>query len=114
MEKMFTLKPGRLPQADVKNIIFFVRPRLELMDIITDNVLRCAARRGARAASAGRGPARPVGWFGLETGMQVAAQPLSGRELGCEGREGGLCPRGWRCRAGGRALLMSWEQSRFA
>uniref|UniRef100_A0A8B9GBU4 Vacuolar protein sorting-associated protein 33A n=1 Tax=Amazona collaria TaxID=241587 RepID=A0A8B9GBU4_9PSIT len=40
VEKMFTLKPGRLPQADVKNIIFFVRPRLELMDIITDNVLR--------------------------------------------------------------------------
>lgn len=37
---MFTLKPGRLPQADVKNIIFFVRPKLELMDIITDNVLR--------------------------------------------------------------------------
>ncbi|XP_055652335.1 vacuolar protein sorting-associated protein 33A isoform X1 [Falco peregrinus] len=40
VEKMFTLKPGRLPQADVKNIIFFVRPKLELMDIITDNVLR--------------------------------------------------------------------------
>lgn len=37
---MFTLKPGRLPPADVKNIIFFVRPKLELMDIITDNVLR--------------------------------------------------------------------------
>ncbi|XP_071301189.1 vacuolar protein sorting-associated protein 33A isoform X2 [Agelaius tricolor] len=40
VEKMFTLKPGRLPPADVKNIIFFVRPKLELMDIITDNVLR--------------------------------------------------------------------------
>ncbi|NXX96059.1 VP33A protein, partial [Centropus bengalensis] len=40
VEKMFTLKPGRLPQADVKNVIFFVRPRLELMDIIADNVLR--------------------------------------------------------------------------
>nr|XP_056715732.1 vacuolar protein sorting-associated protein 33A [Euleptes europaea] len=39
VEKMFTLKPGRLPLADVKNIIFFVRPRLELMDIIADNVL---------------------------------------------------------------------------
>lgn len=37
---MFTLKRGRLPAADVKNIIFFVRPRLELMDIIADNVLR--------------------------------------------------------------------------
>ncbi|KAM6193366.1 vacuolar protein sorting-associated protein 33A isoform 2-T2 [Sarcoramphus papa] len=40
VEKMVTLKPGRLPQADVKNVIFFVRPKLELMDIITDNVLR--------------------------------------------------------------------------
>uniref|UniRef100_A0A3B3QQ14 VPS33A core subunit of CORVET and HOPS complexes n=1 Tax=Paramormyrops kingsleyae TaxID=1676925 RepID=A0A3B3QQ14_9TELE len=38
VEKMFTLKPGRLPAADVKNIIFFVRPKLELMDIIADNV----------------------------------------------------------------------------
>lgn len=40
MEKMFTLKSGRLPPADVKNIIFFVRPRLELMDIIADNITR--------------------------------------------------------------------------
>lgn len=37
---MFTLKSGRLPSADVKNIIFFVRPRLELMDIIAENVYR--------------------------------------------------------------------------
>lgn len=41
VEKMFTLKSGRLPSADVKNIIFFVRPRLELMDIIADNIFRC-------------------------------------------------------------------------
>ncbi|KAK2498749.1 hypothetical protein MC885_004689 [Smutsia gigantea] len=40
VEKMFTLKGSRLPAADVKNIIFFVRPRLELMDIIAENVLR--------------------------------------------------------------------------
>lgn len=40
VEKMFTLKSGRVPPADVKNVIFFVRPRLELMDIIVDNVLR--------------------------------------------------------------------------
>ncbi|XP_069475703.1 vacuolar protein sorting-associated protein 33A [Ambystoma mexicanum] len=39
VEKMFTLKAGRLPAADVKNIIFFVRPRLDLMDIIAENVL---------------------------------------------------------------------------
>ncbi|ETE61095.1 Vacuolar protein sorting-associated protein 33A, partial [Ophiophagus hannah] len=49
VEKMFTLKGGHLPPADVKNIIFFVRPRLELMDIIADNVLsedkiRCPQR----------------------------------------------------------------------
>ncbi|XP_021042440.1 vacuolar protein sorting-associated protein 33A [Mus pahari] len=39
VEKMFTLKGSRLPAADVKNIIFLVRPRLELMDIIAENVL---------------------------------------------------------------------------
>ena len=62
MEKMFTLKPGRLPQADVRNIIFFVRPRLELMDIITDNVRRygrgmpspCPAPRAAAERPKGR------------------------------------------------------------
>ncbi|XP_078410262.1 vacuolar protein sorting-associated protein 33A isoform X1 [Cetorhinus maximus] len=43
VDKMFTLKEGRLPVADVKNIIFFVRPRLELMDIIADNI-RCEDR----------------------------------------------------------------------
>lgn len=37
---MFTLKAGRVPPADVKNIIFFVRPKLELMDIIAENVMR--------------------------------------------------------------------------
>ncbi|XP_051017460.1 vacuolar protein sorting-associated protein 33A [Acomys russatus] len=45
VEKMFTLKGGRLPAADVKNIIFLVRPRLELMDIIAENV-RSEDRRG--------------------------------------------------------------------
>lgn len=40
VEKMFTLKSGRVPPADVKNVIFFVRPRLELMDIIVENVFR--------------------------------------------------------------------------
>lgn len=93
MEKMFTLKPGRLPQADVKNIIFFVRPKLELMDIITDNVLRCAGPCGA-APLAGRGQVWPDSWPGLAAGISVAAQPLSGTELGCEtdplGGEGSL------------------------
>ncbi|MEE6504019.1 hypothetical protein FKM82_005048 [Ascaphus truei] len=40
VEKMFTLKAGPLPASDVKNIIFLVRPRLELMDIIADNIRR--------------------------------------------------------------------------
>uniref|UniRef100_A0A8C5LQK2 VPS33A core subunit of CORVET and HOPS complexes n=1 Tax=Leptobrachium leishanense TaxID=445787 RepID=A0A8C5LQK2_9ANUR len=40
VEKMFTLKAGPLPSADVKNIIFFVRPKLELMDIIAENIKR--------------------------------------------------------------------------
>nr|KAF6311913.1 hypothetical protein mPipKuh1_009102 [Pipistrellus kuhlii] len=48
VEKMFTLKASRLPAADVKNIIFFVRPRLELMDIIAENVLSEDRRGPAR------------------------------------------------------------------
>ncbi|CAH2295822.1 vacuolar sorting-associated 33A [Pelobates cultripes] len=40
VEKMFTLKAGPLPSSDVKNIIFFVRPKLELMDIIAENIRR--------------------------------------------------------------------------
>ncbi|XP_044777237.1 vacuolar protein sorting-associated protein 33A isoform X2 [Neomonachus schauinslandi] len=48
VEKMFTLKGSRLPTADVKNIIFFVRPRLELMDIIAENVLSEDRRGPAR------------------------------------------------------------------
>ncbi|XP_074061627.1 vacuolar protein sorting-associated protein 33A [Macrotis lagotis] len=48
VEKMFTLKGSRLPAADVKNIIFFVRPRLELMDIIAENVLSEDRRSPAR------------------------------------------------------------------
>ncbi|KAK3539155.1 hypothetical protein QTP86_026972 [Hemibagrus guttatus] len=39
VEKMFTLKAGRVPPADVKNVIFFVRPKLELMDIIAENIM---------------------------------------------------------------------------
>ncbi|XP_032098463.1 vacuolar protein sorting-associated protein 33A isoform X2 [Sapajus apella] len=48
VEKMFTLKGSRLPAADVKNVIFFVRPRLELMDIIAENVLSEDRRGPAR------------------------------------------------------------------
>lgn len=57
MEKMFTLKGSRLPAADVKNIIFFVRPRLELMDIIAENVLRYLSQLmfGPKAVSPSHG-----------------------------------------------------------
>ncbi|XP_064424045.1 vacuolar protein sorting-associated protein 33A [Latimeria chalumnae] len=48
VEKMFTLKAGQLPVADVKNIIFLVRPRLELMDIIAQNVLSEDKHRSRR------------------------------------------------------------------
>lgn len=100
MEKMFTLKPGRLPQADVKNIIFFVRPRLELMDIITDNVLRYSGRARAwgsphRRGRAGPGAATPglspVGW------KEAAARLLSGLGLGWEALQGVLL---WLVRQG--------------
>lgn len=57
VEKMFTLKSGRVPPADVKNVIFFVRPRLELMDIIVDNVFR-SVRTAPQPGSPAHGCAR--------------------------------------------------------
>ncbi|KAG1714266.1 Vacuolar protein sorting-associated protein 33A [Nymphon striatum] len=36
--RMFQMKMGRLPPSNVQNIIFLVRPKLPLMDIIADNV----------------------------------------------------------------------------
>uniref|UniRef100_A0A0G2KAN2 Vacuolar protein sorting-associated protein 33A n=1 Tax=Rattus norvegicus TaxID=10116 RepID=A0A0G2KAN2_RAT len=53
VEKMFTLKGSRLPAADVKNIIFLVRPRLELMDMIAENgsLTDCCDRPGPSRSS---------------------------------------------------------------
>ncbi|XP_043924530.1 vacuolar protein sorting-associated protein 33A [Protopterus annectens] len=51
VEKMFTLKSGSVLSADVKNVIFFVRPRLELMDIIAENVLSEDRHRSQREFS---------------------------------------------------------------
>lgn len=62
VEKMFTLKPGRLPQADVKNVIFFVRPKLELMDIIADNVLRYRWHGAALGVTLSSPGALPEQW----------------------------------------------------
>ncbi|PSN50584.1 Vacuolar protein sorting-associated protein 33A [Blattella germanica] len=35
---MFPLRGGKLPPADVRNIIFITRPQLHLMDLVADNV----------------------------------------------------------------------------
>ncbi|XP_070555122.1 vacuolar protein sorting-associated protein 33A-like [Ptychodera flava] len=38
VDKMFPLRPGRLPPSNVKNIIFITRPILQLMDFVAQNV----------------------------------------------------------------------------
>ena len=37
---MYPLRPGRLPQNSVQNIIFIVRPKLSLMDMVAQNVFK--------------------------------------------------------------------------
>ncbi|KAK2161895.1 hypothetical protein LSH36_108g07122 [Paralvinella palmiformis] len=39
-DKMYPLRPGRLPQNSVQNIIFIVRPKLSLMDMVAQNVFK--------------------------------------------------------------------------
>jgi len=36
--KMFPLRAGHLPPADVRNIIFITRPQLHLMDLVANNI----------------------------------------------------------------------------
>lgn len=36
--KMYPLVGGRLPPADVTNVIFITRPHLDLMDLVAQNV----------------------------------------------------------------------------
>ena len=38
--KMFPMKKGKLPPCDEHNIIFLVRPKTELMDIVAENILK--------------------------------------------------------------------------
>ena len=38
MDKMFPLRAGRLPYSTVQHVIFIVRPKLALMDIVAENV----------------------------------------------------------------------------
>lgn len=37
---MFTLEPNIFPDVNAQNVIFIVRPKLHLMDIIADYVLK--------------------------------------------------------------------------
>ncbi|XP_072028942.1 vacuolar protein sorting-associated protein 33A-like [Amphiura filiformis] len=52
VDKMFPLRPGRLPVtttgtgAGIQNIIFMVRPKLEMMDTIADNIKRTEEMQG--------------------------------------------------------------------
>ena len=40
MDKMFPLRPGRLPANAVQNIIFITRPKLSLIELVAQNVLK--------------------------------------------------------------------------
>ncbi|XP_055319720.1 vacuolar protein sorting-associated protein 33A [Sitodiplosis mosellana] len=44
--KMLPLRPGALPDVDVRNIIFITRPNLKLMNCIAENVHSIDKRRG--------------------------------------------------------------------
>lgn len=40
MDKMFPLRPGRLPANTVQNVIFITRPKLSLIELVAQNVLK--------------------------------------------------------------------------
>ena len=40
VDKMFPLRPGRLPANTVQNIVFITRPKLSLMELVAQNVLK--------------------------------------------------------------------------
>jgi len=40
VDKMFPLRPGRLPMNTVQNIVFITRPKLSLMELVAQNVLK--------------------------------------------------------------------------
>lgn len=44
--KMLPLRPGALPDVDVRNIIFITRPNMKLMNCIAENVHSIDKRRG--------------------------------------------------------------------
>jgi len=49
VDKMFPLRPGRLPANAVQNIVFITRPKLSLMDLVAQNVLKLVAAAAAHA-----------------------------------------------------------------
>ena len=40
VDKMYPLRPGRLPNHSVQNIVYIVRPKQSIMDIVAQNVLK--------------------------------------------------------------------------
>eukprot|EP00058_Branchiostoma_floridae_P026375 XP_002611866.1 hypothetical protein BRAFLDRAFT_123348 [Branchiostoma floridae] len=48
VDKMFQLRPGRMPAANVNNIIFLCRPKLALMEIVAQNILKEEETGGSR------------------------------------------------------------------
>ena len=40
VDKMFPLRPGRLPANTVQNVVFITRPKLSLMELVAQNVLK--------------------------------------------------------------------------
>jgi len=47
VDKMFPLRPGRLPVNTVQNIVFITRPKLSLMELVAQNVLKLVAATDA-------------------------------------------------------------------
>ncbi|XP_041347888.1 vacuolar protein sorting-associated protein 33A-like [Gigantopelta aegis] len=48
VEKMFPLRSAGLPQSNVQNIVFITRPKLDLMEIIAQNILQEEQKGGFR------------------------------------------------------------------
>ena len=51
MDKMFPLRAGRLPANTVQNIVFITRPKLSLMELVAQNVLKFVAATDAFVTS---------------------------------------------------------------
>ncbi len=78
---MFPLQAGRLPSSSVQNIVFIVRPKLALMDLVAQNVLKYVLLNpgtylGTEVGSAeGRAAQSSSGWGRLK---DVLLSPVRG------------------------------------